>query len=49
MSGVFRGVFSFAFMHSFQKSISDFGDFQTLLWRKKVHIEKALYANECVR
>ena len=32
-------IFLFVFMHSFQKLVSDFGDFQTLLWWKKVHRE----------
>ena len=35
----------FAFMHSFQKLVSDFGDFQTLYLEETV-IEKALHANE---
>ena len=45
------GVFHFfAFMHSFQKFVSDFGDFQTLLHMlEETIIEKALHANECVR
>ena len=34
----------FAFMHSFQKLVSDFGDFQTLYLEETV-IEKALHAN----
>ena len=38
----------FAFMHSFQKIILDFGDFQTLYGGRK-SIEEALHANECVR
>ena len=44
------GVFHFfAFMHSFQNFVSDFGDFQTLYVIEKTVIEKALHANECVR
>ena len=38
--------FFFAFMHSFQKLLSDFGNFQTLCGGRK-SIEKALHANEC--
>ena len=34
------GVFHFlAFMHSFQKLVSDFGDFQTLYGRRDRHRE----------
>ena len=44
------GVFHFfAFMHSFQKLVSDFGDFQTLYVRRDRHRESTMYANECVR
>ena len=45
------GVFHiFAFMHSFQKLVSDFGDFQTLYRTlEETVIEKALHANECER
>ena len=44
------GVFHFfAFMHSFHKLVSDFGDFQTLVYGERKSIEKALHANECVR
>ena len=39
----------FAFMHSFQKFVSDFGDFQTLHVLEDTVIEKALHANESVR
>ena len=35
----------FAFMHSFQKLVSDFGDFQTLCVIKETVREKALHAN----
>ena len=43
------GVFHFfAIMHSFQKLVSDFGDFQNPYGGRK-SIEKALHANECVR
>ena len=38
-----------AFMHSFQKLVSDFGDFETLCVRKKTAIDKALHAIECMR
>ena len=38
----------FAIMHSFQKLVSYFGDFQTLYGGRK-SIEKALHAHECVR
>ena len=31
--------FFFAFMHSFQKLVSDFGDFQTLYVRRDLHRE----------
>ena len=41
--------FFFTFMHSFQKLVSDFGDFQTLYTLEETVIEKALHANECVR
>ena len=37
-----------AFMHSFQKLVSDFGDFEPYVLEETV-IEKALHANECVR
>ena len=40
------GVFFF-FSHSFQKLVSDFGDFETLYVLEKTAIEKALHANEC--
>ena len=41
------GVFHFfAFMHSFKKLVSDFGDFQTLFVLEETVIEKALHANE---
>ena len=33
------GVFHFAFMHSFQKLVSDFGDLETLCVRKDSHRE----------
>ena len=33
------GVFFFAFMHSFQKLVSDFGDFQTLCVKRDSHRE----------
>ena len=38
----------FAFMHSFQKLVSDFGHFQTPTVVKEICIKKALNANECV-
>ena len=44
------GVFHFfAFMHSFQKFVSDFGDLETLHVLEKTAIEIALNANECER
>ena len=39
-------IFS-AFMHSFQKLVSDFGDFEPYVLEETV-IEKALHANECI-
>ena len=43
------GVFHFfAFMHSFQKLVSDFGDLEPYVLEKTA-IKKALNANECVR
>ena len=37
------GVFNFfAFMHSFQKLVSDFGDFQTLCVRRDSHRKSKL-------
>ena len=48
-TGIFICYFFFlAFMHYFQKSVSEFGDFQTLRGGRK-SIVKALHANECVR
>ena len=42
-------VFHFsAFMHSFQKLVSDFGDFEPYVLEETA-IEKALHANQCVR
>ena len=42
------GVFHFfAFMHSFQKLASDFGDFETLCVVAKKTLRIALHANEC--
>ena len=36
------GVFNFfAFMHSFQTLVSDFGDFQTLYVKRDRHIESS--------
>ena len=46
------GVFHFfAFRHSFQKLVSDFGDFETLhvCVKEETVREKALHANQCVR
>ena len=39
----------FAFMHSFQNIVSDFGDFETLCVRRDSHRESTIHANECVR
>ena len=36
-------------MHSFQKLVSDFGDFETVCVIEEIVIEKALHANECER
>ena len=42
------GIFHFfALMHSFQKLVSDFGDFETLRVIREKDIENALHGNEC--
>ena len=42
------GVFHFfAFMHSFQKLVSDFGDFETLCGRRDSHRESTTCKSVC--